>query len=210
MQVYSPTTLRLFSQEALKLGLMGSTILASTGDNGVADAFARKQFCNPITPDCACSLNTSSAAFQSSASSVSQTKNTWTGQGYFAHFPASCPYVTAVGATMLESFTSGPEIACSSQTGGVITTGGGFSSYYARLDWQNNAVAQYFQQISDNNWTPPASGYNPLGRGYPDVALNGFSYDNVVNGFFTGASGTSASTPAFAAMSEFVLYWYLL
>ncbi len=29
------------------------------------------------------------------------TSNRWTGQGYFPNYPASCPYVTAVGATMV-------------------------------------------------------------------------------------------------------------
>jgi len=29
-----------------------------------------------------------------------KSKSSWSGQGYFPYFPASCPYVTAVGATM--------------------------------------------------------------------------------------------------------------
>ena len=44
------------------------------------------------------------------------------GKGYFPSFPATSPYVTAVGATMgPESGMS--EIACQAQLGGVITTG---------------------------------------------------------------------------------------
>jgi len=51
-----------------------------------------------------------------------QGPTSWTGRGYFPSFPATSPYVTAVGATMgPESGTE--EIACQSQLGGVITTG---------------------------------------------------------------------------------------
>jgi len=46
----------------------------------------------------------------------------WKGKGYFPSFPATSPYVTAVGGTQgPESGTE--EIACQSQEGGVITTG---------------------------------------------------------------------------------------
>ena len=44
------------------------------------------------------------------------------GKGYFPSFPATSPYVTAVGATMGPE-SGDPEIACQSQLGGVITTG---------------------------------------------------------------------------------------
>merc|ERR1711972_808512 len=49
--------------------------------------------------------------------------------GYTPSFPASSPYVTAVGATQ-GGVTGGSEIVCSSQTGGGITTGGGFSTKF--------------------------------------------------------------------------------
>lgn len=183
---------------------MGVTILVSTGDDGVAGPYSRAQYCNPITPGCACYFNSSSATYSSSKGA--QTKNSWSGVGYFPWFPASCPYVTAVGATKLTSGTSGSEIACSSDTGGEITSGGGFSSYYAILDWQTTAVSKYFQLVKKGSVPVPASGYNPLGRGIPDVALNGFSYQTIINGFQMEGSGTSASTPLFAAMSKFATF----
>ena len=36
------------------------------------------------------------------------------------------------------------EVACSSTTGGTITTGGGFSEYYKTPPWQSAAVQSYF------------------------------------------------------------------
>merc|ERR1712166_506034 len=88
-----------FDTEMIKLGLMGVTVMASSGDDGVSSQAAR---------------------------STQQGKSAC---GYTPSFPASSPYVTAVGATQgIE--TGGPELACGSSTGGLISTGGGFSDYY--------------------------------------------------------------------------------
>lgn len=65
---FDPAYLEAFKTEAIKLGLAGTTLLASSGDDGVS-------------------------GFQTRDGGVSC--------GYFASFPASCPYVTAVGATMV-------------------------------------------------------------------------------------------------------------
>jgi len=46
----------------------------------------------------------------------------WSGKGYFPSFPATSPYVTAVGGTQGPD-TGDKEIAAQSQEGGVITTG---------------------------------------------------------------------------------------
>eukprot|EP00656_Telonema_subtile_P049634 TRINITY_DN6209_c0_g1_i2.p1 TRINITY_DN6209_c0_g1~~TRINITY_DN6209_c0_g1_i2.p1 ORF type:complete len:240 (+),score=56.29 TRINITY_DN6209_c0_g1_i2:1107-1826(+) len=116
--------------------------------------------------------------------------------GYNPSYPASSPYVTAVGATQgIE--TGGPEVACSSKTGGLITTGGGFSTYYEQPKYQASAVADYFNTGSGEKAT---SGYVKTGRGYPDVGLAGHNYPTIVGGQVSIGSGTSASTPVFAAM----------
>jgi len=104
--------------------------------------------------------------------------------------------VTAVGATY------GPqkgdtETACQSDTGGFITTGGGFSTYYERPSWQTNAIEAFFNLTSADGNTP-SSGYNPQGRGYPDISLLGADYPVMINGNLYNLFGTSASTPVFA------------
>jgi tripeptidyl-peptidase-1 len=91
-----------------------------------------------------------------------------------------------------------PEIACQSQLGGVITTGGGFSTYNPTPSWQQEAVTAYFDGLSAAQI--PTNGYNPNGRGYPDVSLIGVWYQVVVQGNVTSLFGTSASAPLFAAM----------
>lgn len=118
---------------------------------------------------------------------------------YQPSFPATSPYVTAVGATQgPESNTA--EVVCSSKTKGVITSGGGFSTKYAAPSWQTAAIAGYFKVASP----APVSGYAATGRGYPDLSLAGLDY-NVVVGLNTYAvSGTSASSPTLAAFVSLI------
>merc|ERR1712195_346641 len=139
----------------IKLGLMGVAVMAATGDDGVAGQEARPN------------LQGKSAC------------------GYNPSYPASSPYVTAVGATQgIES--GGPEIACSSKTGGLITTGGGFSAYYQQPKWQSAAVSEYFEVAAT-----PKLGYDKTGRGYPDVAMAGHNFEVTVGGQTLIESGTS-------------------
>ena len=71
--------------------------------------------------------------------------------GYYPMFPASSPYVTAVGG-MVGPESGNPEIACkfTSQTSPSsigITTGGGFSNYYAAPAFQQPFIQSYFASI---------------------------------------------------------------
>ena len=164
----SKSMLQSFDTEAQKLAVMGVSVLASSGDDGVANFQARN-----MARKC----------------------------GYHPSFPASSPYVTAIGATQgPESGTE--EIACTSQTGGVITTGGGFSSYYAAPDYQSEAVSSYFAGLPASE--QPAAGYEAGNRGYPDISSAGLNYEVVVGGKMYKVSGTSASSPVVAGMVSLV------
>ena len=61
-----------------------------------------------------------------------------------------------------------------SDTNGIITTGGGFSAYYSRPNWQDNDVLDYFHHVEDED-NVPVSGFNTEGRGYPDISLAGWT-----------------------------------
>jgi len=116
--------------------------------------------------------------------------------GFTPSYPATSPYVLAVGAT--QGPESGlPEQACMSNNGGIITSGGGFSIYFPQPSYQSTAVATYLSTAPN---LPPQSLFNAQGRGYPDVSALGFNYDIVLDGQDMGVAGTSASTPVFAAM----------
>jgi len=153
--------------------------MASSGDNGAAGSATR----------CTTDSGSGNADWTGSSS--------WSGEGYFPSFPASSPYVTAVGATM-GGESGNADIACQSQEGGGITTGGGFSTYYPTPDWQKSAVDGYFAGLTGAN--TPTSGYNRNGRGYPDISFTGVNYQVVIQTAVYGVYGTSASAPLFGAM----------
>ncbi len=120
--------------------------------------------------------------------------------GFNPSFPATSPYVVAVGATQGPE-SNQPEIACTSATGGIITTGGGFSIYLSRPSYQDDAVSNY---LANAPGLPPTSQYNTKGRAYPDVAALGYNYQVVIGGQTYALSGTSASTPVFAGFISLI------
>lgn len=121
--------------------------------------------------------------------------------GYNPSFPASSPYVVAVGGT--QGPESGKtEISCTSDQGGVITTGGGFSTKFASPSYQTDAVKGYFAGLSSSQ--KPVSGYATTGRGYPDIAMAALNYEVIIGGNMSPVSGTSASAPVVAGMISLV------
>ncbi|KAJ7203082.1 subtilisin-like protein [Mycena pura] len=103
-------------------------------------------------------------------------------------FPASCPYVTAVGATQ----GLNPEVATN-------LTGGGFSDLFPRPWYQTQAVESFLKTIPpDFTGTFNKSGYR--WRAYPDVAVQGSAVDLVFDGITLDSAGTSFSSPIFASI----------
>ena len=119
--------------------------------------------------------------------------------GYDPFFPSSLPYVLSVGATMGPE-SGNPEVACNAAKGGVITSGGGFSSLMPAMDYQKEAIATYLQGAGAD----AVPGFNTEGRGLPDLSVAGSKYLMVSGGNNLAASGTSASTPVVAAMIALV------
>jgi tripeptidyl-peptidase I len=100
-------------------------------------------------------------------------------------FPATCPYITTVGATTL------PPGADASTDAEVAVTrfgsGGGFSNIYPIPSYQSDAVNGYITKSpppypsysgnDDQNIGANGGLWNSAGRGYPDVSAVG---DNIV------------------------------
>lgn len=76
-------------------------------------------------------------------------------------FPAACPYVTSVGAT---------EETCPEKA--MNFSSGGFSEYWDRPWWQNNAVSSYLGAHGDRF----KGYYKATGRAFPDLAAQGTGY----------------------------------
>ncbi|KAH8986403.1 subtilisin-like protein [Lactarius hatsudake] len=100
-------------------------------------------------------------------------------------FPATCPYITVVGGTT--NFE--PEVAAS-------LSGGGFSDYFARPEYQQQAVSTFLDNIGHQY-----SGlYNPDGRGIPDISAQARMIPIFHGGEEEIAKGTSCSTPIVAGI----------
>jgi tripeptidyl-peptidase-1 len=103
-----------------------------------------------------------------------------------AVFPASCPWVTGVGAT--QNGAEPPSAAGFS--------GGGFSQYFARPSWQNEVVPKYVTSL--NGFLQPY--YNCSMRALPDISAVGTQFLTIVASRIVRLEGTSASTPLLASM----------
>lgn len=110
---------------------------------------------------------------------------------FLPSFPASCPYVTSVGGT----FKTAPEVVASD---GGYTSGGGFSDFFARPAYQEAAVAGYLQ--ANNNFPQYAGLFNLSGRAYPDISAQSVAFATLFNGSINAVGGTSAASPAAAAI----------
>ena len=99
-------------------------------------------------------------------------------------FPAGCPWVTSVGSTrhLDEEATA--------------FSSGGFSNYFTQPLWQAVAVDSYLLKLG-KTWK---GYYNPQGRGFPDVATQGYGYAVYDKGRLGYYQGTSCSAPTFAAI----------
>jgi len=120
--------------------------------------------------------------------------------GFHPAFPSTSPSVLSVGATQGPEFGGGPEITCSSGTGGLITSGGGFSTVFPIPTYQSSALNDYF----NNTQLPPENMWNKKGRGYPDVSMLGHNYFIIVGGQLYQVSGTSCSTPVTAGILSLI------
>ncbi|TFK66564.1 tripeptidyl peptidase A [Pluteus cervinus] len=143
-----------------QLGARGTSVIFSSGDNGVGDGDS-----NPATQTCF-------------------TNNGRNETKFIPVFPATCPFVTSVGATD----NVAPEVAVSS-----FFSGGGFSNYFSRPPYQDVVVPNYLK-------TELAPGtfeglFNPEGRGFPDISAQGDRFEIIVGGQAFLIGGTSASSP---------------
>jgi hypothetical protein len=98
------------------------------------------------------------------------------------------------------------EVACQSDLGSAITTGGGFSHYHALPSWQADQVEGYLRRVRGTN-KQPASGYDPTKRGYPDVALMANNYGVFTGGAFYRGEYTRAPIMIHLHWDEFYHGW---
>jgi len=142
----------------LQLAARGTTVLAATGDGGAA-GIGRNQ----------CLTNDGAAR-----------------RRLLPTFPASCPWVTAVGATGNHPLAAGAAYST-----------GGFSEIFAAPAWQAAATAGYRARHAAGS---KKGLFNETGRALPDISAIGTDFAIVWGGGPSLVTGTSASTPVVAAM----------
>jgi tripeptidyl-peptidase-1 len=148
-----------------QVGARGTTLFFSSGDRGVG------------------STNT---CFSNDGKNTTR---------FLPSFPASCPYVTAVGGTM--NFE--PEVSvyrpsrvdAAGNFRDLYASGSGFSNYFDRPSWQNKEVRTYLKNLGDTY----KGLYNAKGRAYPDLSAQSLYFAYFYNGTEGVISGTSASAP---------------
>merc|ERR1712023_173354 len=102
----------------------------------------------------------------------------------YPSWPASSPWVTAVGSTRFVDQNVGEAEMATDQFG----SGGGFSDMFDALDAQKDDIAKYFKVAPQL----PAQGSFPRGgRGTPDVSALGEGYQVVIGGHMSSVGGTS-------------------
>jgi tripeptidyl-peptidase-1 len=163
-----------------QLGARGITLLFGSGDGGAGDIAGNDaELC--ISND---------------------GKNT---TKFIASFPASCPYVTTVGATQgfepeVAAYRPANSLGPDGKLHGYYASGSGFSEYFPRPAYQDAAIKPYLKKLGSLH----KGLYNPAGRGYPDISAQGLYFEyfwNATNGVI---SGTSASTPLMAGILALV------
>ncbi|KAH9478356.1 Tripeptidyl-peptidase sed1 [Psilocybe cubensis] len=167
-----------------KLGLMGVTVLYSAGNTGTSGT--QSGYC--LDDNGSMNLN---------------------GTHFNPNWPASCPWITAVGGTQVKPNASAtdafPEEVWNQEIipGFFESGGGGFSNHFTRPSYQDNAVANYMKFLSK---TSPGTlkHFNINGRAYPDLSANANMFLDISNGSVSIDSGTSGATPTVASIITLV------
>ncbi|KAI0449647.1 peptidase S8/S53 domain-containing protein [Xylaria acuta] len=159
--------------EYMKLGLMGVTLLFSSGDTGVSGISGR------------CVMDNGAP--------------TPVGAEYGRFnplFPASCPWITSVGGSALPVNGS---VGDREVVAYDFSPGGGFSNLFPLPDYQAAAVASYYAE-HDPGYNSSRYNNSQAARGFPDVAVASQSFITGIDGGFQAFTGTSAAAPTFGAM----------
>ncbi|KAI0063498.1 subtilisin-like protein [Artomyces pyxidatus] len=157
--------------EYAKLGLLGTTVLYSSGDDGVAGF-------GGVCLDADGNPSDDGTKFNPS-------------------FPGGCPFITSVGATQVNpgSTVFEPEGACEQ----VIFSGGGFSNIFPLPSFQASAVTSFLKNHPPP-YTSEQFNNSGKVRAIPDLSANGANYIIGIDGEFELVFGTSCSSPVVGSM----------
>jgi len=168
--------------EFQKIGLMGVTLLAASGDQGAP---------GDGSPDCAGGKSPISTIFPGASPWVTSVGATMLVSSASQSHPSVSDSAPVCSKQKCAS-SSSTEAVCS-YPDALITTGGGFSDYSPMPSWQQNAVGAYLH--SSNAVFPPSQYFNASNRAFPDISALGHNYYIVAGGSGEIVDGTSCSSP---------------
>ena len=194
----------LIALSALNNSQIPNSISVSYGENEqeIPLPYAT-QVCNMFAQLGARGKSVMIASGDSGVGSFCQANNGTNAPKFQPQFPASCPYVTAVGGVSTQGRLDWWSVhggLTSNQTQGIAPetatffSSGGFSNVWARPAYQEQAVSTYLQTTIGNNFTGL---FNATGRGFPDVAAQSVNYRVIDKGMDGAVRGTSAAAPTF-------------
>lgn len=177
----SVTYIQRTDVEFMKCGVLGYTLLAASGDNGVEP----NRFCTEMFQ-----VYPASSLYVLTVGATAVVKSD-TGVPLGSDAPPIC------SDPACECSTSQVEQGAMYNNSALFDTGGGFSHYNPRPSWQDKAVSSY---LNSGVQFPKNSYWNSTNRGYPDVAACGGNIAVYQKGAVTKVAGTSASCPIWAGM----------
>ncbi|KAF2070099.1 hypothetical protein CYY_008583 [Polysphondylium violaceum] len=161
--------------EFQKIGLMGITLLAASGDQGAPGDGA---------PDCS-TKNPLSTIFPGASPWV-------TSVGATMLVASSTSFTDNAPVCSKQKCASSTTEAVCSYPDALITTGGGFSDYSPMPEWQQDAVQAYLKSSAA---FPPHQYFNISNRAFPDISALGHNYYIIAGGSGQIVDGTSCSSP---------------
>jgi tripeptidyl-peptidase I len=194
---FSPSFMKRECHEYMKMGLQGTSVIYSSGDSGMCSPFGHN--CRVCTWTC---IDHRPSTFvyllsitnigppiirfllgfkllTACTTGVAGRSNVCIGpnkKSFNPHFPASCPFITSVGATMIPvgGSTADQEVAAQ-QKSRHFNSGGGFSNVFDLPQYQKQTVSTW---LETHKHLYPAGTFNNSGtvRAFPDVSANGKNY----------------------------------
>jgi len=169
--------------EFVKLGLLGFTLLAASGDDGTAGGHQSEDNCATMGP-----IYPSSSPFVTSCGATSLEQSTSKRDA-----PEAAPPICSNSFFDCDCSTSTNEQPALANNTAEFDTGGGFSIHIPMQAYQKTAVQKY---LTSGVVLPDKSLFNPNNRAFPDIAAIGENVCVLDPGQpcnFVG--GTSAATP---------------
>mmetsp|Transcript_34245 Transcript_34245/g.38850 ORF Transcript_34245/g.38850 Transcript_34245/m.38850 type:complete len:564 (+) Transcript_34245:36-1727(+) len=111
--------------------------------------------------------------------------NPSTCNAFDSRFPATSQYVVSVGGNKVTTGQTNPTA--------WFRSGGGFSEYFPRPSFQEEAVQKYLNSTT-LPLNPKGERYGTTGRAFPDISGFGAYYPIIHNGEWVPIAGTAAST----------------